>query len=71
MDFFVSGFLKNKIYETLPANQEDLKNRIRNAYAEITCAMLNKVRENFMRRIALCLEKTVVMLNIYYILSIF
>jgi len=55
-------FLKNKIYETLPANQEDLKNRIRNACAEITCAMLNKVRENFMRRIALSLEKkTVVM----------
>jgi len=57
MDFFVWGFLKNKIYVTLPASQEDLKNRIRNACAEITCAMLNKVRENFMRRIALCLEK--------------
>lgn len=57
MDFFVWKFKKNKIYETLPANQEDLQNRIRNACAEIIPATLNRVRENVMRRIALCLEE--------------
>ena len=51
------GFFKNKIYQTLPINKEDLKNRIRNACAEITPAMLDRVRENFMRRVALCLEE--------------
>jgi len=37
MDFFVWGSLKNKIHETLSANQEDLKNRIHNAYRNHLC----------------------------------
>ncbi|CAL1680971.1 unnamed protein product [Lasius platythorax] len=57
MDFFVWGFLKNKVYETLPENAEALKNRIQNACAEISPLILQRVRENFMRRVALCLEE--------------
>lgn len=47
MDFFAWGFLKNKICETLPTNQEDLKNKIRNACANITPGMLNKSERKF------------------------
>jgi len=57
LDFFAWGFLKNKVYETLPQDPEDLKNKIRHACAEITPAMLKRVRNNFMRRIAFCLEE--------------
>lgn len=57
MDFFAWGYLKNKIYDTLPENPEELKNKIRNACAEINPLMLRRVRENFMRRIATCLEE--------------
>ncbi|RLU24746.1 hypothetical protein DMN91_002836 [Ooceraea biroi] len=57
LDFFAWGFLKNKVYETLPENAEVLKNRIRNACTEITLLMLKRVRESFMRKIALCLEE--------------
>jgi len=56
MDFFMWNILKNKIYHTLPENAEILKNRIRNACAEITSLMISRVKENFMRRIVLCLE---------------
>ena len=57
MDFFAWSFLKNKIYQTLPENPEDLENKIRNAYAEITPVIIQRVRENFIRRIALCLKQ--------------
>ncbi|EFN67261.1 hypothetical protein EAG_02191, partial [Camponotus floridanus] len=36
---------------------EDLKNKIRNAFAEITPPIIRRIRKNFMRRIALCLEE--------------
>ncbi|EFN60462.1 hypothetical protein EAG_02684, partial [Camponotus floridanus] len=49
--------LKNKIYHILPENAKILKNRIRNACADITSLMISRVKENFMRRIALCLEE--------------
>lgn len=45
------------MYQTLPENAEIFKNRIRNACAEITPLMIRRVRENFMHRIALCLEE--------------
>jgi len=57
MDIFMWNILKNKMYHTLPENAEILKNRIRNACAEITSFMISRVKENFMRRIALCLEE--------------
>ncbi|XP_070528721.1 uncharacterized protein [Cardiocondyla obscurior] len=57
LDFFAWGFLKNKIYENNPENIEDLKTKIRNACNKISSRMLRRVRENFIRRVALCLEE--------------
>ena len=54
--FFLWGYLKEKIYVTLPRTREELVNRIRQTSATITPVMLSKVRENFMRRVAMCLE---------------
>ncbi|EFN72439.1 hypothetical protein EAG_05101, partial [Camponotus floridanus] len=36
---------------------KDHKNKIRTACAKITPAIIRRVRKNFMRRIALCLEE--------------
>lgn len=57
LDFFLWGFLKNKVYLTLPDNREDLINKIRIASLEVTAEMLRKVRENFVRRVVLCEEQ--------------
>jgi len=57
MDLFIWNILKNKIYHTLPENAEIFKNRIRNTCAEITSLMISRMKKNFMRRIALCLEE--------------
>lgn len=57
LDFVVWDFLRQKIYDTLPQNPEELKNKIRRACAEITPLILQKVRQNLMRRIAFCLEQ--------------
>lgn len=56
MDYFLWGYLKDQIYLTLPRTREELIDRIRRTSATITPAMLSKVRENFMRRVAICLE---------------
>jgi len=45
MDFFMWNILKNKIYHTLLENAEILKNRIRNACAEITSLMMSRERK--------------------------
>jgi len=56
MDFFLWGFLKDRVFVTPPANPEDLKNRIREARAQITPMMLRSVSSNFMRRIQKSIE---------------
>ncbi|XP_070524010.1 histone-lysine N-methyltransferase SETMAR-like [Cardiocondyla obscurior] len=57
LDFFAWGYLKNKVYKNEPENAEELKQRIRDACSEIIPRTLKQVRENFMRRVAICLEK--------------
>jgi len=49
--------LLKKVYQTLPENAEIFRNRICNACAKIIPLMIRRVKENFMRKIALCLEK--------------
>lgn len=52
------SFLKNKVYQILKENDaEILKNRFRNACAEITPLMIKRMRDIFMHRIAPCLGK--------------
>lgn len=58
LDFFLWGFIKEKIYSGLPvADLEDLKQKIRNAFLTITPEMLRNVSRNFQRRILLCRDK--------------
>ncbi|KYQ49774.1 hypothetical protein ALC60_11150 [Trachymyrmex zeteki] len=58
MDFFAWGYIRDQVYETLPRNREDLIEKIRIASSNITPEMLHKVRQSFMRRVALCLEES-------------
>lgn len=56
LDFFLWGFLKDKIYQTLPLNREDLIDRIKTATLQISPQILRRVRESFVRRVVLCEE---------------
>ncbi|KYQ56127.1 hypothetical protein ALC60_04950, partial [Trachymyrmex zeteki] len=47
-----------QVYQTLPRNREDLIQRIQEASRNITPAILHKVRQSFMRRVAVCLEES-------------
>lgn len=58
MDFFVWGYIRDQVYQTLPGNRADLIAKIEAAIANITPAMLYRVRQSFMRRVALCLEES-------------
>ncbi|XP_071642156.1 uncharacterized protein [Temnothorax longispinosus] len=57
MDFFVWGYIRDQVYETLPPCRNKFIRKIETACQEITPVMLLKVRESIMRRIALCAEE--------------
>ncbi|XP_071641191.1 uncharacterized protein [Temnothorax longispinosus] len=57
MDFFVWGYIRDQVYEMLPPCRNEFIQKIEAACQEITPVMLSKVRENIMRRIALCAEE--------------
>lgn len=57
LDFFLRGYVRDQVYQTLPDNVEDLKNRIRVAMGNVSPQMLARVRENFVKRVALCAEQ--------------
>lgn len=56
LDFFLWGYLKDQIYQTLPHDRDDLINRIQTAILRISPQMLRRVRESFVRRVVLCEE---------------
>lgn len=56
LDFFVWGFLKEKVYATPPVNEEDVINKITAAVRLITPDMLERVLNSLPRRLELCLE---------------
>ncbi|CAH0391520.1 unnamed protein product [Bemisia tabaci] len=55
-DFFLWGHLKSKVFETPPADIEELKQRITEECRKITPEMLQKVREEFVNRLFYCQE---------------
>lgn len=55
LDFFVWGFLKNKVYDT-PQNLQELRNKITEACLLITPEMLRNARGNIIKRAQKCLE---------------
>lgn len=53
-DFFLWGYLKSKVYNDRPRTLEALKNNIRTNIAEIPVRMLQRVHENFRKRLLEC-----------------
>jgi hypothetical protein len=56
-DFYLWGHLKAEVYATRPASIVELKMKIREAIARIPVAVLNRVSENFVKKIRECLNR--------------
>ena len=54
LDFFLWGYLKNKVYKTKPQDLDDLKERITREIREITPDILYNVRGEFYHRLGVC-----------------
>lgn len=54
MDYFLWGYLKDKVYENKPQTIERLKEEIQRVIAEITPQVCEKVIQNFMKRMTVC-----------------
>jgi len=57
LDFFLWGYLKDKVYATKPTTREDMIIRIRDACQTVTPGMLYHVRQNIIKRINICIEQ--------------
>lgn len=57
LDFFLWGYLKERVYYTSPATLEILENRIHQAFESITPAMLQEVLRNNIFRTRRCVEE--------------
>lgn len=55
VDFFLWGFLKQKVMETAPTTRDDMRERIRRACELVTPEMLRNVRESFATRVVRCI----------------
>lgn len=55
-DYFLWGFIKSKVYATKPANIAELKERIKQAFREITVEMRHKVALEYQERLRRTLE---------------
>jgi len=54
-DFFLWGYLKQKVYVTKPRTLDELRTNIEEEISKITPALLNKVFENFEKRLDNCI----------------
>jgi hypothetical protein len=57
LDYFLWGYVKARVYHTRPENPEELKDRIRNVFASVDAAMLERVHDCGVRRYAQCRER--------------
>ena len=55
-DYFLWGFVKERVMAVAPTTPDDIKERIRRACTEITPQMLAEVRRFFHQRINKCLK---------------
>ena len=55
-DYFLWGYLKSKVYTQRPRSVEELKDAIRHEIAAITPMMINRVIDNFHKRVNLCVN---------------
>ena len=55
-DYFLWGFIKERVIVVAPTTLDDMKERIRQACTEITPQMLAEVRRSFHQLISKCLQ---------------
>lgn len=55
LDFFLWGYVKELVYQTVPTTKEDMKIRIRNAFTRITQNVLHNVSTSLENRIRTCI----------------
>lgn len=56
LDFFLWGFIKNRVYATEVVNLQQLEERIRAAFAEVNAQMLDRMQLNIIRRAEICID---------------
>lgn len=56
MDFFLWGYVKERVFRHRSTTADDMKNRITEAFRSADGAMLARVRGSFTRRLAACVE---------------
>lgn len=56
LDFFLWGYIKDRVYVNPPTTPEDMENRIRDACRTITPFMLRNVQGNIVKRLNMCIQ---------------
>ena len=64
-NYFLWGFVKERVMAVAPSMTDDMKERIRRACIEITPQMLAEVRRSFHQQINKCLKSRVVTSSIF------
>uniref|UniRef100_A0AAF5DJG2 Transposable element Tc3 transposase n=1 Tax=Strongyloides stercoralis TaxID=6248 RepID=A0AAF5DJG2_STRER len=57
LDFFLWGYLKDKVYRNKPETIEDLKENIETEIADIPRSMLKRVMNSFYKRVQQCRQR--------------
>lgn len=57
LDYFLWGYVKDKVYRDPPTTRDNMKNRIRAAIREIDGGMLGRVNHSFSKRIEQCIRQ--------------
>lgn len=57
LDFFLWGYIKDRVYVNKPTTREDMKDRIREVCRTVTPLMLSDVRHNIQKRINMCIQQ--------------
>ena len=56
MDYFLWGYIKEKVYQTAPTTQENMRHRIAQAFQEVGENILNNVQNSHRNRLLLCID---------------
>ena len=57
LDYFLWGYVKDRVYGQKPATMSDLKSLIAEAIRSVTTATVSKVYGNFEKQLAACIEQ--------------
>lgn len=57
IDFFLWGYVKEKVYKVKPTTVVDMQMRIRQAFRDITPEILTRVKLSFIKRLQVCSER--------------